>query len=364
MAEIRIAAEVLRIFARDVFVARGAAREDAEISADVLLAADLRGIDTHGISRLKYYSDRLKSGITRAAVKLDIVSETPTTAVIDCNLGLGHASAARAMTVAIEKAKHSGLGAVAVRNATHFGIAGYFPLLAEREGMIGIAMTNARPAVAPTFSTQPMFGTNPIAVAAPTDEEFPFWFDAALSTVQRGNIEVAAREGEPLPGGWAVDENGNAVTDAKALLRKLNDGSGALLALGGAGEDFGGHKGFGLSLIVELLCAALQNGDYLTKLAGGVEGGSSQTYRLGHFFLAINVGAFIPLASFRKTAGDMMRELRGARRSPGATRIWTPGEKEFATMQIRNRQGIPVGPQLLAELQALAAESGIAPGPG
>lgn len=352
----RINAEVLRSFARDVFAARGLACEDAEVSADVLIAADLRGIDTHGISRLKYYSDRLKAGIIRPAVKLDIVRDTATTAVVDCNLGPGHASAARAMNLAIEKARRVGIGAVAVRNATHFGIAGYFPLLAVEAGMIGIAATNARPAVAPTFGTQPMFGTNPLAVAAPTDEEFPFWFDAALSTIQRGNVEVAAREGEELPEGWAIDANANPITDAAALLKKLNDGSGAMLPLGGAGEESGGHKGYGLALVVEILCAALQDGDYLTKLAGGVEGGAAQSYRLGHFFMAINVESFLPLAAFRRITGDMMRTLRAARKAPGQTRVWTPGEKEFETMRERRRDGVPVGSELRDELRQLATE--------
>jgi LDH2 family malate/lactate/ureidoglycolate dehydrogenase len=233
-------------------------------------------------------------------------------------------------------------------------------LLAANAGMIGIAATNARPAVAPTFGTQPMFGTNPLAVAAPTDEEFPFWFDAALSTVQRGTIEVAAREHELLPEGWAIGADGNPVTDAAALLRKLNGGSASLLPLGGAGEDFGGHKGFGLSLIVEILCAALQNGDYLTKLAGGVEGGAAQAYRLGHFFMAINIGSFVPLADFRKITGDMMRTLRAARKAPGEKRIWTPGEKEFETMRERQRDGIPVGDELLSELRQLGRELNIA----
>lgn len=357
----RIAADVLKEFCRAVFVARGLAEEDAAVSADVLLAADLRGIDTHGISRLKYYSDRFKSGITKTEVKLNVVRETTTTAVVDCNLGPGHASAARAMQMAIAKAKAHGLGCVAVRNATHFGIAGFFPLMAVEQGMVGIAMTNARPAVAPTFSTEPKFGTNPIAVAAPTDEPFPFWFDAALSTVQRGNIEVAARENERLPEGWAVDGEGRAVTDAAGLLKMMSDGSGALLALGGAGEDFGGHKGYGLSLVVELFCAAFQDGDFLSKLAGGVEGGKAQPYRLGHFFLAINVEAFAGLARFKKISGDMMRELRASRKAPDSPRIWTPGEKEYERMQTRLLDGIPVGPELLAELRGLASELRIAP---
>lgn len=357
----RIPADRLHRFVASAFIARGVAPAEAAISADVLLAADLRGIDTHGISRLKYYTDRIKLGIVRPEVNLTVVRETPTTAVVDMNLGLGHASAARAMELAIAKARERGLGIVAARNATHYGIAGFFPLMAAAQDMIGVSASNTRPAVAPTFSTEPMYGTNPLAVAAPTDEAFPFSFDAALSTVQRGNIEVMARENEPMPPGWAVDEQGRPVTDAAQLLKKVNAGLAALLPLGGAGEDQGGHKGFGLAVVVEILCAALQDGDYLTKLAGGVESGSGQTYRLGHFFMAIDIASFTSPASFRKTVGDMMRTLRAARKAPGADRIWTPGEKEWEIQREREQNGIPVSTPLLAELNSLAIELGIQP---
>jgi LDH2 family malate/lactate/ureidoglycolate dehydrogenase len=254
------------------------------------------------------------------------------------------------MEMAVEKAASHGLGAVAVRNSTHFGIAGYYSRMASDAGMIGMTFTNARPAVAPTFSVQPLFGTNPIAVAAPSDEAFPFWFDAATSISQRGKVEVKARSGEPLPPGVAVDEVGEPITDAALLLRKLSDGTGALLPLGGAGEALSGYKGYALATVGEIFCAALQQGTFLSALAGGVEGGIARETRLGHFFLAMRVDAFVPLPAFRKAVGDMMRELRAARKAPGADRIWTPGEKEYETMLARDRSGIPVNQELLAEL--------------
>jgi LDH2 family malate/lactate/ureidoglycolate dehydrogenase len=354
-----ISADLLKTFCRAAFAAHGVPAPDADVCAEVLLAADLRGIDTHGISRLKYYCDRLKSGITRPAAPFEIVRETATRAVADAHLAIGHSAAAKAMQRAIDKAAAHGLGAVAVRNCAHFGIAGYYTLMAAERGFIGIAATNARPAVAPTFSTQPLFGTNPLSIAAPSDEPFAFCYDASLSIVQRGNVEVAARAGRPLREGVAVDPEGAPVTDAALLLRKMSDLSAALLPLGGAGEAMGGHKGYGLAVAVEILCAALQGGDYLGALAGGVEGGAASAYRLGHFFLALNVESFTPLGEFRGTVGGIMRELRAARRAPGADRIWVAGEKEWETLQRRTREGIPVSPELFDELIGLRKELGI-----
>ncbi len=354
------AADLAR-FAQSVFQHHGVAPDDARICARVLLSADLRGVDTHGISRLKYYSDRLASGITRPTTSLRRVRDTGTTAVLDAGLGIGHAAAARAMNLAIAKAARRGIGAVAVRNATHFGIAGYFALMAAKRGMIGIAATNARPAVAPTFSVQPLFGTNPLAFAAPSDEPFDFCFDAALSTIQRGNVEVAERLGRKLSAGVAVDAKGRDIRDPSQLLRALTSLTGALLPLGGAGETLGGHKGYGLAIMVEILCAALQDGDFLSGLAGGVEGGKARPYRLGHFFMALDVKSFTPLPRFRRTVGGIMRELRGAKKVPRCRRVWAPGEKEWETHQRRARLGIPISPELQSELRTLARELDLKP---
>jgi L-2-hydroxycarboxylate dehydrogenase (NAD+) len=359
MTSRRIPADELRAFAAAVFAAMGVPEDDARIAADVLLAADLKGIDSHGIGRLKYYADRLVSGITRTMPSWDVARETPATAVVDAGLYLGHPVAHRAMTLAMAKAQAHDLGAVAVRNSTHFGIAGYYAQMAAEAGMIGLVTTNARPAVAPTFSVQPMLGTNPIAFAAPSDEAFPFLFDASPAVTQRGRIEVMAREGRDVPPGLAVDGEGTVSGRADELLRKLAAGSAALLPLGGAGEELGGHKGFGLSVVVEILSAALQQGDYLLALAGGVESGEAKPYSVGHFFLALRIDAFAALPDFRKTVGGIQRQLRAARKAPGASRVWTPGEKEWECMLARKSQGIPVGPELQKELEALRHTLGL-----
>ncbi len=197
MNEVFVPVSVVESFMRDVFERLGVPPEDARICADVLIAADLRGIESHGIGRLKYYYDRIEAGVQFTETRLEVVRESETTAVVDGNHGMGHVIAYRSMRMAMDKARAYGLGAVAVRNGTHFGIAGYYSLMAAEEGMMGLTVTNARPAIAPTFSTEPMLGTNPIAFAAPSDTEHPFCFDAATSITQRGKIEVAARAEKP-----------------------------------------------------------------------------------------------------------------------------------------------------------------------
>ncbi|MGQ9518066.1 MAG: Ldh family oxidoreductase, partial [Anaerolineae bacterium] len=258
-----IPVEVLQHFMVDVFTGLGVPPADAAICADVLITADLRGIESHGIGRLKYYYDRIKAGVQKPITEITVVKETETTAVLDGGHGMGHVIAHRAMRMAIEKARQWGLGAVAVRNSTHFGIAGYYPLMAVKEGMIGLTVTNARPAIAPTFGTEPMLGTNPIAFAAPTDLPYPFCFDAATSITQRGKIEVLEREEKPAPAGWIINAKGDPVTDPTTILRELDAGNVALLPLGGAGELMGGHKGYGLAVMVEILSASLQGGAFL-----------------------------------------------------------------------------------------------------
>ncbi|MBC7109190.1 MAG: Ldh family oxidoreductase, partial [Methanomassiliicoccales archaeon] len=218
---IRVPVEELRQFVEEVFLRLGVPKGDAEICADVLLAADLRGIESHGVSRLMLYVKRIRNGTVSPVTKLLVVREGPTTAVLDAQDGLGMVAGYRAMELAIRKARAFGLGAVVVRNSSHYGIAGYYALMAAKEGMIGMSFTNARPSVAPTFGVEPMLGTNPIAFACPTDEPFPFYFDAATSVSQRGKIEVLARLGKPTPVGWVIDREGQPATDSRAILDGL-----------------------------------------------------------------------------------------------------------------------------------------------
>lgn len=351
-----VPADVLERFMRDVFIKLGVPEEDASISAKILIASDLRGIESHGIGRLKMYYDRIRQGTQFARTEMEIVRESPTTAVIDGHHGMGQVIGYRSMSLAIEKARQYGMGAVAVRNSAHFGIAGYYPLMAIKAGMIGMAFTNARPSIAPTFGVKPMLGTNPIAFGCPTDEEFPFLFDAATSITQRGKLEVSERLGKPLPEGWAIDQEGNFLTDPGECLEMFGKSSAALLPLGGLGETLGGHKGYGLATIVEILSASLQTGSFLYGLIGLDEAGRKIPNKLGHFFMAINVENFTNLEDFKQTTGGILRDLRAANKQPGHDRIYTAGEKEHDIEKRIRREGVVIVPNLLKDVQAIMAE--------
>jgi LDH2 family malate/lactate/ureidoglycolate dehydrogenase len=342
--------DFLHRFVKACFVAFGTPEGDAQTCADVIIASDLRGIESHGIGRLRYYYDRLITGQHHVNTKIDIVRESPTTAVLDGNHGLGMVIGKFAMQMAIDKAQTYGMGSAAVRNSTHFGIAGYYPTMAASEGMIGLTFTNARPAVSPTFGTQPMMGTNPIAFAAPTDEPFPFLYDAATPIVQRGHIEKLVREEKPANEGWLVDPENQYLTDPKAILQKLSTGDAAFLPLGGIGETHGGHKGYGLAAMVEILCASLQTGAFLSGLTGIEPDGTPGHFKVGHFFMVINIESFVELETFKGTTGKILRELRASRKAPGEQRIYTAGEKEYEKeKQVRN-QGVPIVPNLQKDL--------------
>ena len=348
-------AETLESFMRDVFVGLGVPKDDAHIIAEVLIASDIRGIDTHGIQRCKMYFDRIKAGIYEIDTKIDIIKDGPTTALWDGNCGMGHVIAYKAMKTAIEKAKKYGIGSVAVRNSTHFGIAGYYSLMAIKEGMIGFAVTNARPSMPPTFGVEPMLGTNPLTAGAPTDEDFPFLIDCATTIVQRGKVELYNRINKPLPDGVVITDEGKTETDPSKILENMAKGKAALLPLGGKGEKTSGYKGYGYATLVELLSAALQDGIYLKDTIGIVEDGQ-KWLKVGHFFLAIDIESFLPLEVFKKTAGNIMRGLRSSKKEPGADRIYTAGEKEYDVMTSRGKTGIPLNKSLQEDIKTMREE--------
>jgi len=350
-----IDANTLENFMRDVFEGLGVPKDDASIIANVLITSDLRGIESHGIQRCKMYYDRIKEGIYDPVSKIDIIKDSPTTALLDGNCGMGHVIAYKAMKMAIEKAKKYGLGAVAVKNSTHFGIAGYYSLMAIKEGMIGLTVTNARPSIPPTFGSEPMLGTNPLTVGAPTDERFPFLLDCATSIIQRGKVEVNARINKQLPENTVIDENGEIMVDPNSVLEKMLERKASLLPLGGKGEDTAGYKGYGYATVVELLSAALQEGIYLRDTLGIVENGQKRL-KVGHFFLAINIECFSGLNSFKKTAGNIMRDLRGSRKILGNERIYTAGEKEYIAETIRKKSGIPLNKSLQKDIIEMQTE--------
>jgi L-2-hydroxycarboxylate dehydrogenase (NAD+) len=356
---IYIPVEILQAFMVDVLVGVGVPLGEAEIAADVLISSDLRGIESHGIGRLKMYYDRIRAGTVNPTTQFEVVREGPATAVVDGNYGLGHVVGVRSMRLAIEKARAYGLGAVAVRNSTHFGIDGYYPLMAVKEGMLGMSFTNARPSIAPTFGVKPMLGTNPIAFGAPTDEECPFLYDAATSITQRGKIEVAERAGKAVPDGWVIDRDCEPVTDPGAILQGFERGANALLPLGGAGELLAGYKGYGLAVMVEILSAALQGGAFLYGLSGFDAQGGRIPLGVGHFFLAMNIESFTPLEEFKATTGAILRELRASDKAPGQERIYTAGEKEFENEQRVRKEGVSVNPALQRDIRAMQEGLGL-----
>jgi LDH2 family malate/lactate/ureidoglycolate dehydrogenase len=357
--EVRLPVARLQRFVSDVFKGLGVPPGEAAICADVLMEADLQGIDSHGVNRCKpIYYNRIRAGTQNAVTRIKVLKEGPTTAVLDGHNGMGQVVAHRAMSMAIAKARKNGLGMVVVRRSTHYGIAGYWAQMAVDAGMIGMTGTNARPSTAPTFGVENMLGTNPLTFALPTDEPFPFMIDCATSVTQRGKIEYYDRMGRDLPEGWVIDSQGRPLTDARGVLKALTSGGASLLPLGGAGEEGGGYKGYGYATLVEILAAALSNGAFLKALSG-VRNGKPAPIELGHFFLAINIKAFIGLKVFKRTAGTILRQLRASRKAPGCRHIYTAGEKEYLAKQKRCVQGIalPVGVQ--QDMTAMRDELGL-----
>ena len=337
----------------NVMVKAGIPEADAKIVGDVLLQADKLGFDSHGVNRFKsIYLDRIKEGILNPVTNYKIIKEGPTTAVIDGQNGMGHIVSYNAMRLAIEKAKKFGMGMVTVRNSSHFGFAGYYPLMAVKENMIGITGTNARPSIAPTFGVENMLGTNPMTFGIPSDESFPFLLDCATSITQRGKVELYVREGKNLPKGWVIDNNGESKTNSSEVLKDLISGNAALTPLGGVGEETGGYKGYGYATVVEILSAALQQGSFMKMLIGSKDG-KKVPYSVGHFFIVIDISAFTDPDDFKKTTGNILRELRASKKMPGQTRIYTAGEKENDTWLQRKDKGVPFNDELLKEFCVL-----------
>lgn len=359
MAKVIVDWKTLFDFVEDAFAGVGVPREDAKICADVLLESDKRGIESHGVNRFKpIYIDRINIGIQNPVTNYEIIRETPTTAVVDGHDGMGQVIGFKAMSLAIEKAKKYGMGMVAVRNSCHYGIAGYYTTMASKAGMIGITGTNARPSIAPTFGVENMLGTNPLTIGFPTDEEFDFNIDCATSITQRGKLEYYSRIGKATPLGMVVGRDGQPKTDTDQILKDLNTGEAALAPLGGIGEELAGYKGYGYATVIEVLSAALQQGNYM-KMLTGMKDGKPVPYHLGHFFIAIDTEAFMGLEEFKKTAGDIMRELRASEKAPGEERIFTAGEKEYEVWLQRKDSGVPINEAVQLEFIKVRDQLGL-----
>jgi L-2-hydroxycarboxylate dehydrogenase (NAD+) len=348
-------AEALREFAARVLAGAGLPGEDAALAADVLLAADLRGIDSHGVARLRGYHEILRSGQVNAAPELRVVRETLTTATVDADNGLGLVVGPRANEIAMEKALAAGSGWVAVRNTNHFGIASYYVLQALERDLIGWAMTNSSALVAPLFGVGRMLGTNPLAIAFPGMEEPPIVIDFATSAVAFGKIEIARRRGQSIPEGWAIDAEGHPTTDPEAVY----DG-GALLPIG-SNRELGGHKGYALGMMVDVLSAVLSGanwGPFAPAFVIPQEPRESVGLGIGHFFGALRIDGFIEPEEFKRQVDHLVRTFRAAPAAPGTNGPLVPGDPERETEEVRRRDGIPLIAAVSADLEALARETG------
>jgi len=357
----KIEIKYMEEFMFDVLVDHGVPEDEARVAADVLIAADKRGIDSHGIGRLKpIYCDRIAAGILKPTAPFSVVKDTPTTALVDGNCGLGLVIGPKCMQMAIDKAKQHGLGMVVARNSTHYGMAGYYALMADAAGCIGITGTNARPSIAPTFGVDPMLGTNPITWGIPSSDPFPYVLDCATSICQRGKIEQYAREGKPTPRGQVVDRQGRERTDTDQILIDLVTGECALAPLGGVGTELGGYKGYGYATVVEILSSALQSGTTSPDLIGVDRAtGKKIPMPLGHWFIAIDVERFLPLAEFKANVGSLLTRLRDSAKDPtGPGRIYTAGEIEYDIGERRKVEGgIPLPRALQKDMLDLRAKS-------
>lgn len=336
-------APALRDYMTRVLQQAGVSYEDAAIAADVLLAADMRGIPSHGIIRLfPYYSKRLRDGLVNPRPKLAVIGETAATLSLDGDNGLGHPTSYRAMQRCIDRAGQTGAAVVTVRNSNHYGIAGYYAMQALPHDMIGLSFTNAASLVAPTYGRTAILGTNPIAVAAPAGAQRPYVLDMATSIVPIGKITVYEKAGLEIPYGWGIDSQGQVTTDPREVFY-----GGALLPLGGT-DEMRGYKGYGLGLMVEILAGLLAGADFGTSVD---HESSSRVSRIGHCFAAIRVDAFRPLEDFKHDMDALILQLKEAPKAAGHERIYIPGEKEYEKTERSLREGVPILAEVVNSLK-------------
>jgi LDH2 family malate/lactate/ureidoglycolate dehydrogenase len=341
----RFSTSKLSVFCVAVLEKAGVPRENAEIVAHSLLAANLRGVDTHGITRLPIYVERLQAGLTKGHARGAVISETPTTAVYDGQDGLGQVVGTKAMRLAIAKAESAGVGLVTARNSTHYGTAGYYAMMALDKEMIGIALTNSPSLMAPWGGKRAFLGTNPLAIAVPAGQEKPFVLDMATTVVARGAIILAAKKGETIPITWGLNKDGEPTTSAK----EANEG--ALLPLGG-------HKGYGLAMAIEILVATLSGGLFGPHI-GELYKNPTRAQGVGHFFGAIRIDRFRPVAEFKADMDAMIREVKAEPLAKGFDKIMVAGEPEFLVEQERREKGVPLSDAVVSDLSKLGSNVGI-----
>lgn len=334
-----------------IFTAWGMSEEHARTCAERMGAADIRGIDSHGATMMQLYSEQFAAGLINVKPDIRILRQSPVTALIDADHSLGHVPATQAMELAISKAKATGLAAVAVKQSNHYGSAGAYALMAAEAGLIGMSFTSVWHAmVVPTFAAEPMFGTNPIAFAAPGKKHPMFYLDMATSTAAVGKLKVAKLNGKAVPEGWALDAEGKPVTDPVCALEKV------LLTPLGATRTMGSHKGYGLGAMVEVLCSMVP-GAWFAPTRETRHPGEKHN-NIGHFFLAMDPDAFRDEGEFEADLDDMIDALHAVRPIDPKQPVLVAGDPELAAMKDRLVNGVPVPDMLIVQLKAIAVGSG------
>jgi len=347
----RIPRHLLENFCAAAFERAGLSAEDSLLSARILVTADARGIPSHGVGRMMRYIRGLESRQMLPDAVPRILFESPVSLTVDANGGMGFPVSQRTMRKVIEKAQNVGMACACVRNSNHFGIAGYYAMMALKHDMIGVAMTNTAALGVPTFARQVMFGTNPLAFCAPADKLRPFVLDMATTAVTRGKLEVYDRLGKSLPDGWAVDATGQPAENPAVVLEDmLARRGGGLLPLGGFGDRYGGHKGYGLAVMVDILCALLAGAPTGPKVFDTPE----TSARVSHFFAAIRIASFTDPRQFKREMDEMLERLRNTPLANSQTRVFYAGEKEAEADEQNTQLGIPVDEQTLNSLQKIA----------
>lgn len=339
------------IFAEKIFESFGIREEDSGKIADVLLTSDLMGIESHGLQRLSMYCAGMKMGRIDAAGIPQVVRETPLSAVIDAKNAFGQIAGEKAMKLAIKKAKENGIGMVVVNHSTHYGIAGYYSMMAAKEGLLGISMTNTEALVLPTFGKTPMLGTDPIALTMPADP-YPLHIDMSTCVVPAGKMEVYNKKGLPVPDGWFLDANGEVCNNpAEFIAIRKNKTDGGLLPLGGAGKEHSGHKGYALAMIVELMTAVLSGGN-TSNFVRRVP----KEELCCHMMMAIDYTMFGEKEEIERHLSEYMQQIRDSAKAKGQNRIYTHGEEELSGYEERKKNGIRVNDKTYSELLQVAKE--------
>ena len=361
MSNILIHHQALRDFVEGVMKQLGAPEDPSLYVADNLVTSNLRGIDSHGVGRLKRYVSGIREGYIVPDAEVDTVTENAVLANVNGNHTLGQAVGVYGMSLAIQKALSEGIGLVTAFNSNHYGFAGYYAMMALDQDLIGISMTNSEPLVVPTFGRNAKLGTNPIAMAVPTSKNQPWVMDQATSVVPSGKLQVYERAGEKIPEGWATDEKGRSTTDPSRILKNLygGTGEGGIFPLGGEGEIHGGHKGYGFAVMVDILCGVLSGANYANDVVWSTDDGT-QHPRVGHFFMALDPSFFGDLDGFKDKMDAMIDRLHLSEKAEGETRIFVHGEKEFEEQERREKNGIPLDERTFESLRGFSEEFNIA----